>query len=50
VPYRAEDARYETRETIFLPLSDNDDRVNLILVFANCSDLLNPQGRVRLDL
>ncbi len=50
VPFRAKDARYQTQETIFLPLSDDDVTVNKILVLAACTDLSNPAAPVRSKL
>lgn len=50
VPFRAEGARYQTQETIFLPLSDDDVLVNKILVLAASSDLRDPATPVRLKL
>ena len=50
VPFAAKGARYQTQETIFLPLSDDGVVVNKILVLAACSDLSDPATPVRLQL
>lgn len=49
-PFLATNGRYTTEETIFLPLSDDGDKVNKILVFFAFKDVLDPTAPVQLDL
>ena len=50
VPFTATNGRYATEETMFLPLSEDGDRVNKIIVFFAFVDVLDPGATVQLDL
>lgn len=45
--FAPEGARYRTEEIIFLPLSEDGRAVDMIMVFAACTDLLAPQIALR---
>jgi hypothetical protein len=49
-PFLATNGRYTTEETIFLPLSDDGEHVNKIIVFFAFKDVLDPNAPVQLDL
>jgi hypothetical protein len=49
-PFVATNGRYATEETIFLPLSDDGEHVNKIIVFFAFKDVLDPNAPVQLDL
>lgn len=49
-PFLASNGRYATEETIFLPLSDDGEHVNKIIVFFAFKDVLDPNAPVQLDL
>lgn len=49
-PFTATNGRYATEETIFLPLSDDGETVNKIVVFFAFKDVLDPNAPVQLDL
>lgn len=50
VPFTATNGRYATEETMFLPLSEDGEKVNKILVFFAFVDVLDPGATVQLDL
>jgi len=50
VPFTATNGRYATEETMFLPLSEDGERVNKIIVFFAFVDVLDPGATVQLDL
>ncbi len=47
-PYVAPDGRIETEDIIYLPLSEDGERVNMVLVFTHCYDFRRrtPPGQV----
>ena len=50
VPFTATNGRYATEETMFLPLSEDGEAVNKIIVFFAFVDVLDPGAIVQLDL
>lgn len=50
VPFTATNGRYATEETMFLPLSEDGETVNKIIVFFAFVDVLDPGAVVQLDL
>lgn len=50
VPFIAVDGRYVSEETIFLPLSEDGNSVNKIMVFCACRDIDDPAAIIRLVL
>ncbi len=49
-PFTASNGRYATEETIFLPLSEDGETVNKVMVFFAFKDVLDPNAPVQLDL
>jgi len=50
VPFEMQNGRYVAEETLFLPLSDDEGKVEKIMVFCPCRDMQDPRVTVKLAL